>query len=83
MTLRAGVGAGAVLDATATHRSYAELALPLSVTFAGAVELVDRPSVAVPLSHEAAPVFGGSRELSASPGVAPIDLHLRVRAPVF
>lgn len=41
------------------------------------VELWYRPSYSVPLGSEDRRVFTGSRELSARPGLSPVDLALR------
>ena len=43
------------------------------------VELLYRPEALLPLGSEGAPVFGGSRELSARPGPSLFALSLRVR----
>ena len=73
-----GVGLGLVLDATQLPRSAGELAVPLGLRYR-AVELLYRPALVVPLGKEESPVFGGQREQSARPGLAPLAVLLRVR----
>ena len=79
LTLRAGLGVGLTIDASAGHRSFGELALPISLTCFRTVELVYRPMLSVPLGSETSPVFGGEREISTRLMVLPFELLLRVR----
>ena len=79
LTLRGGLGVGVTIDATTSARSFAELALPIGVTFFRTVELVYRPMLSVPLGSESSPVFGGERELATRPAVLPFELSLRYR----
>jgi hypothetical protein len=77
--MRAGLGVGFSIDATSSERSFAELALPVSVALFRTVEIVYRPLVALPLGGETKPVFGGERELAARFAPAPFELMLRFR----
>ncbi len=79
LTLRAGLGVGVTIDATASARSFAELALPIGVTFFRTIELVYRPMLSVPLGSESSAVFGGERELATRLAVLPFELSLRYR----
>ena len=79
LTLRGGLGVGVTLDATASDRSFAEVALPIGVTFFRTIELVYRPMLSVPLGSESSPVFGGQRELATRLAVLPFELSLRYR----
>lgn len=81
LTLRGGLGLGAVIDTTRTARSYGELGLVVSLTFANFVEVVYRPFLSLPFGSEDSPVFGGSRSLSTSVAVIPLDVALRFRLP--
>lgn len=85
LDVRAGLGPGLVLDMTQTAMTFAEIGLPIGVTFAGAVELSYRPYVSLALGDESRAVFGGSRSLSADTTFVPLDftLRLRVRALGF
>lgn len=78
-TLRGGLGVGVTIDATASDRSFAELALPIGVTFFRTIELVYRPMLSVPLGSESSPVFGGQRELATRLAALPFELSLRYR----
>jgi hypothetical protein len=49
LTLRGGLGVGVTFDATASDRSFTELALPIGVTFFRTIELSYRPMLSVPL----------------------------------
>lgn len=79
LTLRGGLGAGVVVDLTRSAMSYAELAVPVGMTFFRAVELLYRPYLSLPLGGEDRAVFGGSRSLSAGTALVPFDLALRFR----
>jgi hypothetical protein len=79
LTLRAGLGVGVTVDATEDCRSFAELALPIGVTFFRAFEVAYRPMISVPLGSESWPVFGGERQLSTSLAVLPFEVILRAR----
>ena len=79
LTLRGGLGVGLTLDTSAVSRSFAELALPIGLTFFHTIELVYRPMLSLPLGSETSPVFGGERELSTRLALLPFDLLLRVR----
>jgi hypothetical protein len=79
LTLRAGLGAGLTLDTSAGRRSFAELALPIGLTFFHTIELVYRPMLSLPLGSETSPVFGGERAISTRLAVLPFELLLRVR----
>lgn len=79
LTLRGGLGAGVVVDLTRSAMSYAELAVPLGVTFFSAVELLYRPYLSLPLGAEGRAVYGGSRTLAAGTALVPFDLALRFR----
>jgi hypothetical protein len=79
LTLRGGLGVGVTVDATASDRSFAELALPIGVTFFRTIELVYRPMLSLPLGSESSPVFGGQRELATRLAILPFELSLRYR----
>lgn len=79
LALRGGLGAGLAVDLGKGATSYAELALPVSVTLVEVVEIVYRPYLSLPIASEERATFGGSRSLSASVGVVPIDFALRFR----
>jgi hypothetical protein len=79
LTLRGGLGVGVTIDATASDRSFAELALPIGLTFFRTIELIYRPMLSVPLGTESSPVFGGERELATRLAVLPFELSLRYR----
>ena len=79
LTLRGGLGVGVTIDATASDRSFAELALPIGVTFFRTIELIYRPMLSVPLGSESSAVFGGERELATRLAVLPFELSLRYR----
>jgi len=79
LTVRGGLGVGVTVDATASERSFVELALPIGVTFFRTIELIYRPMLSVPLGNEASPVFGGERELATRLAVLPFELSLRYR----
>jgi hypothetical protein len=79
LTLRAGLGFGVSVDATEACRSFAELALPVSVTFFRAFELVYRPMISLPLGSESWPVFGGERELGTRRALLPFEVMVRAR----
>lgn len=83
LTLRGGLGAGLTLDLGRSSGSYADLALPVSATFFDVVELVYRPYLSLPVAREDRATFGGTRELSASTALVPLDFALRFRAPVL
>ena len=79
LTLRGGLGLGLTIDVTASRRTFAELGVPVGVTFFKTIELVYRPVLTIPLASETSPVFGGDRELSTRFGVQPFELLLRAR----
>jgi len=79
LTLRGGLGLGITIDATQSYRSFAELAVPISLTFWRTLELVYRPMLSLPLGSETTPVLGGDRELSTRLAVLPFEVLLRVR----
>jgi hypothetical protein len=79
LTLRVGLGAGVVVDATRTAFSYAEFGAPLSFTFGPAVEVVWRPALAVGLGEEERAVFGGTQSWSSGVAFVPFDFALRFR----
>ena len=79
LTLRGGLGVGGTIDATASDRSFAELALPMGLTFFRTIELIYRPMLSVPLGSESSPVFGGERGLATRLAVLPFELSLRYR----
>lgn len=79
LTVRGGLGAGVVVDLSRTAMSYAELGVPVGVTLFGALELLYRPYLSLPLGSEDRAVFGGSRSLSADAALVPFDLALRFR----
>lgn len=79
LTLRAGLGAGIVFDATRAAMSFGEIAIPMSITFVRSVEVAYRPSLAFALGEEERAVFGGALELSAGTAVIPLDFALRFR----
>jgi len=79
LTLRGGLGVGLTFDSSAVSRSFAELALPIGLTFFHTLELVYRPLLSIPLGSETSPVFGGASEISTRFAVLPFDLLLRVR----
>jgi hypothetical protein len=79
LTLRGGLGVGVTFDATASDRSFAELALPTGVTFFRTIELSYRPMLSVPLGGESSAVFGGERELAKRLAILPFELSLRYR----
>jgi hypothetical protein len=71
------------LDASAGHRTFAELGLPLSVALFRNLELLYRPMLVVPLGSEASPVFGGQRELATRLALLPFEVLLRLRIPAL
>lgn len=79
LTLRAGLGLGMTVDASAGHRTFVELGIPLSVALLRNFELVYRPMLVVPLGRETSPVFGGQRELATRLAVLPFEVLLRFR----
>jgi hypothetical protein len=79
LTLRAGLGLGITDDATAPSRSFAEIGVPLSVTFWRTAELLYRPALSIPLGSESSPVFGGERELQTRLAFLPFEIAVRVR----
>lgn len=79
LTLRGGLGVGVTLDATGARRSFAEVGLPLSVTFLHAIELGYRPVLTLPLGSEESSALGGGRALSTRLTVLPFEVLLRVR----
>lgn len=78
-TLRAGLGVGISANVSAAQRSFAELAIPVSVTFWRTVELAWRPMLSLPLGSDTQPVLGGDRALATRVAVLPFDLQLRFR----
>lgn len=79
LTLRAGLGLGFSADLSAAQRSFAELALPVSVTFWRTVELAWRPMLTLPLGSDTQAVLGGERALATRVEVLPFDVQLRFR----
>jgi hypothetical protein len=79
LTLRAGLGLGFTIDASGPDRSFAELAVPIGVTFFKIVEVVYRPFLALPTGGETVGVAGGSRTLSTRLMVMPFEVQLRIR----
>jgi hypothetical protein len=79
LSLRAGLGLGAVVDATRSSMSYGEVGVPVGATFFEVIELVYRPYLGVPFSSDERATFGGTREVSAALAVVPFDLTLRFR----
>lgn len=79
LVLRAGLGLGAVVDATRSSMSYGEVGVPVGATFFEVIELVYRPYLGVPFSSDERATFGGTREVSAALAVVPFDLTLRFR----
>jgi hypothetical protein len=79
LTLRAGLGLGVTVDASAGHRTLVELGIPLAVALFRNFELVHRPMLVVPLGRETAPVFGGQRELATRLAFLPFEVLLRFR----
>jgi hypothetical protein len=79
LTLRGGLGAGVTLDASASSRSFADLGIPLGVTFWNALEFFYRPRLSLPLGSETAAVFGGERQLSTRLAILPFECGLRLR----
>ena len=71
-----GLGAGMVIDTASAARSAFEPSAVVGFRYRF-VELWYRPSYSVPLGSEDRRVFTGSRELSARPGLSPVDLALR------
>jgi hypothetical protein len=64
------------LDTSVAARSSVELALPVALRFS-VVELAWQPAMVIPLGAETSPLLGGSRRVSAKPGLAPLSLVLR------
>lgn len=81
LTLRGGLGVGAVIDTARAAQSYAEIGVVLSLTFAGFVEVVYRPFLSLPFGSEDSAVLGGSRSLGTSVAVVPLDVAFRFRLP--
>ena len=79
LTLRGGLGLGFTIDASASSRSFAELAVPIGLTFFRYVEIAYRPVLSVPLGSETSRVLGGERALSTRVAVLPFEVILRVR----
>lgn len=79
-SLLGGLGLALASDPSSAGRSAVELTLPLGVSL-GSIELLYRPSLSLPLGAERSSVLGGSRELSARPGLVPLSLALRLRLP--
>ncbi len=73
LTLRAGLGLGFTLDASGPDRSFAEVAVPIGVTFFRLVEVVYRPFLSVPAGGETVGVAGGTRTLSTRLLVMPFE----------
>ncbi|MGE0327566.1 MAG: hypothetical protein AB7S68_34960 [Polyangiaceae bacterium] len=65
------------LDTSSAARSSLTLGLPIGLRFRG-VEIWYRVGFVVPLGSEREPVFIGTRELSARPGINWLDFGLRV-----
>jgi hypothetical protein len=83
LTLRAGLGAGFVLDATRLSSSFVELAVPLSLELWGTVELVGRPALAFGVAEEERSVFGGTQAIGPGVALVPLDFTLRFRLPAL
>lgn len=79
LTLRAGLGVGLAVDLTRGAMSYADVAIPFGVTLFGVVELSARPYASLPIASEERAVFAGTQTWSSAPGIAPLDLTLRLR----
>jgi hypothetical protein len=83
LTLRSGLGLGVTFDASAGHRTFLELGIPLAIALFRNFELVYRPMLVVPLGSETSPVFGGQRELATRLAFLPFELLLRFRIPAL
>lgn len=83
LALRGGLGAGVTVDLGRGATSYVELALPVSVTIVEVVELAYRPLLSLPVASEERTTFGGTRSLSASTALVPLDFTLRFRVPAL
>lgn len=79
LTFRAGLGLGFTLDTAASQRSSVEVAVPVGVTLFHTVEIVYRPTLALPTGSEVTPVLGGSKTVSTRLTVLPFEVMIRVR----
>lgn len=77
-SLLVGPGVAFVINTTQASRSSFDLALPLGIRYKW-MELLYRPAASIPLGKEEQPVFGGTRQLSARPGLVPFALVLRAK----
>jgi hypothetical protein len=83
LTLRGGLGLGVTFDASAGHRTFLELGIPLAIALFRNFELVYRPMLVVPLGSETSPVFGGQRDLATRLAFLPFEVLLRFRIPAL
>ena len=76
--VRAGLGAGFVLDTYAADRNQLEIGLPIGVKL-GDLEIVYRPNLSIPISRQSERVYGGQLSRGASFALIPFELVLRMR----